>query len=214
MKYKRYFVLATGGIIAFLLRGSAFSQAPSAATTKSPVQTPAPRVFSSPCLPVIDVCDLLKQYESLTHLKIIRDNFVQGKLSINDVSGLAPAKAIEVIERTLFTDGFAITQIDSDTVEVSGFGKNPRSIGVPVVSDAKELPNQERLVSFVFGFKYRNCREMQQMFLRYLMPEQPYTSLIADAKGNTLLVTERTSVVRSLIEIASKMDVPEAKKEP
>jgi general secretion pathway protein D len=209
MKCKRYSVLVTGST-AFLLALPVFSQPPSATTSESPT----PGILSSPCLPVIDVCELLKQYESVTHLKIIRDNFVQGKVSINEISGLAPEKAIEIIERTLFTNGFAITQIDSDTVEVSGAGKNPRSIGVPVISDPKELPNRERLVSFIFGFKYRNCQEMRQIFFQYLLPQQPYTSVIADAKGNTLLVTERTSVVRSLIKIAAKMDIPEAKKEP
>src|SRR5947209_281121 len=71
---------------------------------------PSPRSLSTPCQPLVDVCELLNRYAALTHLKIIRDNFVQGKVSIDDTAGLPAERAIEVIERTLFADGFAITQ--------------------------------------------------------------------------------------------------------
>src|SRR3954471_13295496 len=109
--------------IPLMRANSAFAQSPSpngsAAVVKSPLQSAAPRTYSSPCCDVIDVCDVLAKYASLTHFKIIRDNFVQGKVSIVGVSSLQPEKAIEMIDRTLFSDGFAITQIDSDAVEVT-----------------------------------------------------------------------------------------------
>ncbi len=195
---------------------SAFGQSPTATAAKSTPQTPAPspRAYSTPACRVVDVCDLLEEYASLTHLKVIRDNFVQGKISIEDVSRLPAEKAVEIIERTLFSDGFAITQIHPDTIEVTGTGKSARAIGIPVISDPKTLPTQERLVSFVFGFKYRSAQEMQQLFMQHLSPPRTWTSLLAEPKSNTLLVTERTSVIRRLIEIAQKMDVPDWKKEP
>jgi type II secretory pathway component GspD/PulD (secretin) len=130
------------------------------------------------------------------------------------ISPRAPEKAIEIIERTLFSDGYAITQIDSDTVEVTGTGKSARSIGIPVISDPKALPTHERLVSFVFGFKHRSAEEMRQLFLHQLSPLQTWTSVLAEPKSNTLLVTERTSVIRRLIDIAAKMDVPDWEKKP
>jgi type II secretory pathway component GspD/PulD (secretin) len=199
-----------------LLATSAFGQAPSASPSPpnaKPPQSPAPHVYSSSC-PVVDVCDVLAKYAALTHLKITRDNFVQGKVSIDDVSGSDTEKAIEIIERTLFSNGFAITQIDSDTVEVTGTGKSARSIGIPVISDPKALPTHERLVSFVFGFKYRNAKEMQQIFAMHLSPPQTWTSFLAEPSSNTVLVTERTSAIRKLIDIAVKMDVPDWKKQP
>jgi type II secretory pathway component GspD/PulD (secretin) len=143
---------------------------------------------------------------------MIRDNFVQGKVCMDDVSKLPPEKAIEIIERTLFANWYQLTQIDPDTVEVTGTGRTARSIGVPVISDAKALPNRERIVSFVFGFKYRDAHEMQQIFGQYLSPPQPWTSFIAEQKSNTLLVTERTSIIRRLIDIVAKLDVPDWKK--
>jgi type II secretory pathway component GspD/PulD (secretin) len=203
-------LIATAAVASALAQSPSASPSPPAA---KPAPSPAPHVYSSSCA-VVDVCDLLAKYAALTHLKITRDNFVQGKVSIDDVSGLPPEKAIEIIERTLFSDGFAITQIDQDTVEVTGLGKNARAIGPPVITDPKALPTHERLVSFVFGFNYREAKEMQQIVAQHLSPPQSYTSFIVEPKSNTLLVTERTSVIRRLIDIVVKMDVPDWKKEP
>jgi type II secretory pathway component GspD/PulD (secretin) len=202
--------------VAAALVSSGLSQTPGAAGLKAPSESPSPspRSHSTPDCRVVDVCDLLQQYGALTHLKVIRDNFVQGKVSIDDVSGLQRDKAIEIIERTLFSDGFSITDVDPNTVEVTGTGKNARAIGVPVFNDVKALPTQERLVSFVFGFKYRDAKEMQQIVAQHLSPPKMYTSFIVEPKSNTLLVTERTTVIRKLIDIIAKMDVPDWKKEP
>jgi type II secretory pathway component GspD/PulD (secretin) len=202
--------------IVVTLANSGSSQSPTATAVKASSETPgpSPRTYSTPSCRVVDVCDLLEQYASLTHLKVVRDNFVQGKVSIDDVGGLPREKAIDIIERTLFSDGFSITQIAPDTVEVTGTGKNARAIGVPVISDPKALPVHERLVSFVFNFKYRSAEEIQQVFGQYLSPPKTYTSFVAEPKSNTLIITERTSVIRGLIETAAKMDVPDWKKAP
>jgi type II secretory pathway component GspD/PulD (secretin) len=161
----------------------------------------------------VNVCEVLDQYASLTHLKLIRDNFVQGEMSLN-VTGLSPEKTIDIIERTLFSNGYSIVQVDTDTVEIVGTGRTPRTIGVPVLADPKELPKQERIISYVFGFKYRNAVEMQQIFGQYLSPRNTWTSFQASSKSDTLLVTERSSVIRSLLEVTAKMDVPDAKEKP
>jgi type II secretory pathway component GspD/PulD (secretin) len=210
--------ILTASAIAVVLVNSGTAQTPSASpaasTAKSLPQIPMSRGYEPPCHQVVDVCDVLAQYASLTHLKIIRDNFVTGKVSLDDVSKLPPEKAIEIIERTLFSNWYQLTQIDPDTVEVTGTGKSARSIGIPVISDGKALPAHERLVSFVFGFKYRDAQEMRQFFGQYLSPPQPWTFFYAEPKSNTVLVTERTSVIRQLIDIAAKMDVPDWQKKP
>ena len=205
------------GCVSFLLLNSVFGQNPSgspAPTAAKSLDSPATGTLPPPCAPRVDVCDLLGRYALLTRLKVIRDDSAQGQVSIDDVAGPAPEKAIQIMERSLFANGFTITDIDAETIEVSGMRKNPRAIGIPVVSDAKDLPKRERLVSFVLVFKHQNAEELQQALGQYLSPPQAYTSLLAMSKTNMLLITDRTSVVRRLIEIAAHMDVPNAKKEP
>jgi type II secretory pathway component GspD/PulD (secretin) len=184
------------------------------AQTASPPKLPSPppaRSFSTQCQSV-DVCDLVAQYGSLTHFKIVRDNFVSGKVSIDDLSGFEREKRIQMIERSLFANGYAIVQVDPDTVEIVGTGKNARTEGIPVIGEPNALPNHERVVSYVFRFKYRSAVEVQQQLGQYLSPPKPYTSFLAEAKSNTLIITERTSVIRRLLEIVAKLDVPDWQK--
>jgi hypothetical protein len=199
-----------------MLVRSAAAQTPSPAATAQIVPQPsAPYISSQPCPPVLDVADVLTQYASLTRLEIIRNYLlVQGKVSIDDVSGLAPQKAISIIEHSLFSCGFAITQNDPGKVEVSGLSAAIRTIGTPLLSDRTALPTHERVVSFIFRFMYRDAKEMQQIFGQYLSPPQSYTSLLAEPNGKTLVVTERTSVIRGLFDMVAQMDVPDWKSEP
>jgi type II secretory pathway component GspD/PulD (secretin) len=147
-------------------------------------------------------------YESLTHFKIIRDNFVQGRINISVAEPVSSAKAIEIIERTFFADGFAIIQVAPDTVEIVGTGRNSRGNGVPTISDPTQLPEQERVVSYLFQFKYADAKKVQQLFAQYLSPPKSYTSFLRAEDTNTLWVTERTSVIRQLLVTAGKIDVP------
>jgi type II secretory pathway component GspD/PulD (secretin) len=175
----------------------------------TPSTTPASVTLN---FPATDVRNILSLYESLTHFRIIRDNFVQGKVMISVAEPLPPEKAIEIIERTLFTNGFSIIQVDANTVEINGPGKNPRANGVPTFSNASELPTQERLVSFLFKFRYTDCAKMRELFKQHLLPVKMYTSFFCADDANALWVTERTSVIRQLLVAAEKLDVPPARR--
>ncbi len=177
----------------------------------NPTPSPAPALVTLN-FPETDVREILPLYESLTHLKVVRDNFVQGKITVSVAEPVEPAKATEIIERTLFANGLGIIQIDPDTIELSGHGKNPRAVGIPTISDPAQLPTQERLVSYLFTFRYVDPQMIQEAFQHYLAPPQPYTSFVP--VGGALWVTERTSVIRQLLIAVQKMDVPPTERSP
>lgn len=154
-----------------------------------------------------DIREVLPLYESLTHFKIIRDNFVQGKISISVAEPVTTEKAIEIIERTFFADGYAIIQIASDTVEIIGSGASAKTRGIPTVGQPNQLPVHERLVSYFIKFEHIDACEAQSLFTQYLSPLRAYTSFTQVKGANALWVTERTSVIRQLIEAAKKIDV-------
>jgi type II secretory pathway component GspD/PulD (secretin) len=209
------------GWVALFVNQHAFGQKPTPipsrsatketqAAEKIPAAAPTPY---SPCNPVVDVCDVLKQYAALTHFRVIQDNFVGGKISL-DVSGQPPEKAIDTIERTLFADGYQIVQIDPETVEIVGPGKNARNVGVQIITDAKDLPRGERVVSYLFKLSFSDVTELQQVLGQYLSPPQTYTSFLALPKSKALLITERTSVIRRLVELIAVIDVAGTPKAP
>ena len=164
--------------------------------------------------PNTDVNEVLSLYESLTHFKIIRDNFVQGKINISVAQPVTAEKAIEIIEGTLFANGFAIIQVQPDTVEIVGTGRSGRSSPIPTISEPEQLPTHERLVSYLFRFKHARAKDVQNLFAQYLAPPRMWTSFLVSEGTNTFWITERSGIIRQLLIAAEKIDVPPSREQP
>ena len=161
--------------------------------------------------PNSDVADVLRFYEQLTGKKLVMDNFVQGKVNIFIAKEVPREEAIKIIEMNLLLNGYSlIPSEDSDIVKVIGTGKNPRTTGVPVISDETEIPDGDHVISYLFKLRYADPQELQQALGQYLSPPQPYTSFLALPKAGAILVTENSSVIRTLARIIDQVDVPPA----
>ena len=91
-----------------------------------------------------------------------------------------------------------------------GTGKNPRTTGVPIISDESQIPDGDHVISYLFKLRYADPQELQQVLGQYLSPPQPYTSFLALPKSSSLLVTENSSVIRALVHIIDQVDIPPA----
>ena len=161
--------------------------------------------------PNSDVADVLRFYEQLTGKKLVMDNFVQGKVNIFIAKPVPREEAIKIIEMNLLLNGYSLVPSeDSDIVKVIGTGKNPRTTGVPVISDETEIPDGDHVISYLFKLRYADPTELQQALGQYLSPPQPYTSFLALPKAGAVLVTENSSVIRTLARIIDQVDVPPA----
>jgi general secretion pathway protein D len=161
--------------------------------------------------PNSDVADVLRFYESLTGKKLIMDNFVTGKINIFISKDVPREEAIKIIEMSLLLNDFSLVQSeDGDVVKVIGVGKNPRTTGVPVISEETEIPDGDHVISYLFKLRYADPQELQQALGQYLSPPKPYTSFLALPKAGAILVTENSSVIRTLARIVDQVDVPPA----
>jgi general secretion pathway protein D len=160
--------------------------------------------------PNSDVDDVLRLYEQLTGKKLVKDNFVQGKVSIFISKDVPREEAIKIIEINLLMNGFSLIPSDDDIVKVIGTGKNPRTTGVPIISDASQIPEGDHVVSFLFKLRYADPQELQQVLGQYLSPPQTYTSFLALPKASSLLITENSSVIRTISKIIDQVDIPPA----
>src|SRR6202045_936605 len=161
--------------------------------------------------PNSDGQDVLHLYEQLTGKKLVMDNFVQGKVNIFISKDVPREEAIKIIEMNLLLNGYSlIPSEDSDIVKVIGTGKNPRTTGVPVISDETEIPDGDHVISYLFKLRYADPQELQQALGQYLSPPQPYTSFLALPKAGAILITENSSVIRTLARIIDQVDVPPA----
>jgi type II secretion system protein D len=175
-----------------------------------PGLTPIPDRTVTLQYPNSDVADVLHLYENLTGKKLIMDNFVQGKVNIFLSRPVPRDEAIKIIEINLLMNGYSLVPAEGDIVKVIGSGRSPRGAGVPIVSDIADIPAGEHVVSFLFRLHYADPIELQQVIGQYLSPPQPYTSFLALPKSSSILITENSTVIRSLVNIIDQVDVPPA----
>ena len=161
--------------------------------------------------PNSDVADVLRFYEQLTGKKLIMDNFVTGKINIFIAKDVPREEAIKIIEMSLLLNDFSLVPSEEgDVVKVIGVGRNPRNTGVPVISEETEIPDGDHVISYLFKLRYADPQELQQALGQYLSPPKPYTSFLALPKAGAILVTENSSVIRTLARIVNQVDVPPA----
>src|SRR5712691_11440844 len=160
--------------------------------------------------PNSDVADVLRFYEQLTGKKLLMDNFVTGKVNIFISKKVPREEAIKIIEVSLLLNGYSLVPSEGDIVKVIGTGKNPRTTGVPIISDESEIPEGDHVISYLFKLRYADPTELQQALGQYLSPPQPYTSFLALPKAGAILITENSSVIRTLARIIDQVDSPPA----
>jgi type II secretion system protein D len=196
--------------------GSVFAQIPapqlppvSAATATATAPPGAPDMVTLQ-YPNSDVVDVLRLYETLTGKKLIMDNFVQGKVNIFINKPIPREEAIRIIEINLLLNKYSLVPAGGDLVKVIGTGQNPRTAGVPIISDEDQIPIGDHVISFLFKLRFADPTELQQVLGQYLSPPQAYTSFLALPKSSSILVTENSSVIRSLVNIINQVDIPPA----
>ena len=110
----------------------------------------------------------------------------------------------------LLLNGYSLVPAGDDIVKVIGTGQNPRTAGVPIISDEALIPTGDHVISFLFKLRFADPIELQQVLGQYLSPPQTYTSFLALPKSSSILVTENSSVIRSLVNIIDQVDIPPA----
>jgi type II secretion system protein D len=161
--------------------------------------------------PNSDVADVLHLYSQLTGKELVMDNFVQGKVNIFINRPIPRDEAVKIIEMNLLMNGYSLVPAEGgEIVKVIGTGKNPRTAGVPIISDDADIPSGDHVISFLFKLRYADPIEMQQVLGQYLSPPQTFTSFLALPKASSILVTENSSTIRSLVHIIDQVDIPPA----
>jgi len=153
---------------------------------------------------------IVVEYEKLTGKKVIMDINVMGTtMTISTSLPLTKTGAITFIEKSLLLNGYAFVPSGKDTVKLIaiGGGKDPRSEGVPFISDVSKLPDTDQVVNFVMEFTHIQPAEAATIIER-VMPLHEYGQLTPVEGTPVMLVSENASTIRSMAELRDKIDVP------
>jgi general secretion pathway protein D len=204
------FVLLASAAVTFAQRPPPAQSPIPTAPARSAAPTPNLQEHVKLQFPNSDVQDVLRYYEQLTGKRVIMDNFVNGKVNIFLTKDPTREEAIQIIQIALLMNGFSLVPEEPDIVKVIGTGKNPRTQGVPIISDQVDIPPGDQVVSYLFRLRYADPAELQQVIGQYLSPPSSYTSVLPLPKSSSILITENSTVIRGLSKIIEQIDVPPA----
>jgi len=151
-------------------------------------------------------------YSSLTRKKLILDSSLQGEqLRIISPEPLSKKEAIAFIEATLLLNGYALINIDSTTAKLinNGAGKSPTADGLKVYHNIRDLPPNEEICHFVLQLNHISGEDASKAF-QEVIKLHPYGAISAISNNSALIITENSTTIRSIHELAQVIDVPSA----
>ena len=149
-------------------------------------------------------------YTQLTGKKLILDSALQGEmLRIISPQMLTKKDAIAFIEATLLLNGYAIINVDATTAKLinqSG-GKSPTADGLKVYNSLRELPQNEEICHYVLPLQFVSADEASKAF-QQVIKLHAYGAMTGVSNDTALIITENSTTIRSICEIAQIIDVP------
>ena len=160
-----------------------------------------------------DIKDVLNMYEKWTGRHLIYSTQLVGPIRIAIAGQVPISEAVKIVEMTLLMNGFNVLPTEEPKIwKVTGTGQSPKSVGVPFVDREELLPAGEQTVMFLFKLQHADPAELATTIQNGILVPAPgaASSVTALPKAQSLLVTENTSIIRTLIRIVRAIDVEPA----
>jgi type II secretion system protein D len=181
---------------------------PLAAQTSAPSKPDDGVTMIWPNMPIGTVLD---NYEKLSGKRTIRQVELLGlpNISINVPGKIPVNEALGLIESTLLLNNVAFVPFDDKSVKVVSLGgaRNPRGEGLKVYASLKDLPAGESIVTFFLQLKYISAQDALNVLNPAVSPG-PATYMLAVPTAQAMIIQEKTTVIRQLVEMATLIDVP------
>ncbi|MFM2297110.1 MAG: hypothetical protein RL117_817, partial [Verrucomicrobiota bacterium] len=95
-----------------------------------------------------------------------------------------------------------------DKLTTATQGPKPGTGEIPLVTSAAALPIGDEVVRYVMTLKYMKPDEVLRVFQTVVTQFNSFGSIVAVPNASALIITENTSLIRALIELQAKIDVP------
>ena len=180
-------------------------QSPSAPPTSV---NPAGEKTTSIQFPHTSVNEVLNYYEQLTGKRIIRDSNLTGpELTIFAANEIPLTEAVAMIESSLLLNGYTLIPVDEKTVKILGPSRPVRTEGLPLYLEESQLPqNGDKLVSFYKPLRFLSPDEASRIIQGIIQVSPLYTSLVSVPNTSSLIITEKTPVIRKILAILEVID--------
>lgn len=159
----------------------------------------------------MEVPAVLRHYEGWTGKRIIMDGAVQSAtITILTNEPMADEEKAIFVEKSLLLNGFALIPAGGNLVKavvVPGVGGQPRSEGLEVFADPKDLPETDRIVAYVMRFDHLGA-EAAAAALTSIFPSHGYGTIVPFAQASSVVITDSSATIRRYLELKPHIDVP------
>lgn len=94
-----------------------------------------------------------------------------------------------------------------DVLVTAAGGANPKGEGLEVILDPADLPDDDRVVSYVMNLRVIKPDEVVRVFTTVIGQLGAYGSITPIPNAGAVVITEKTSLIRRLIELKEEIDV-------
>ncbi len=158
--------------------------------------------------PLMNGYVIAKHYRKWTGKRVILSKAAQAiEISFNQEAPLTYQQAADLLVKTCFLEGLVFVPSGEDEVKLLPAGNVRKAGGYPLVINAEALPNSEELVTYTMHFDHIGPEDALSIFTGVIAQVQSHGSIVAVPNTKTLLITENSQLIRTLIEIKNRIDV-------
>lgn len=155
--------------------------------------------------------DIIAQlYREWTGKRVIVSKAAQGvEISFVQSGPLTYGEAADLLVKTCFIEGLVFVPSGVNEVKLLPAPNVRKAGGYPLVTDQLLLPDSEELVSYVMAFENIKPEEAMSIFTGVVSQLDAHGSVVPVANANALIITENSQLIRTLIELKERIDIPQ-----
>ncbi len=164
--------------------------------------------------PKLNGDDLAELYRKFTGRRVtVSPEASQAEFRFVQRGPLSNREATLLLKKAALLSGFVFVPdpnpgLENHDILVLGSGQEkPGGQGTEVILDPADLPDDDRVVSYVMNLKVIKPDEVARVFTTIVGQLGPYGSITPIPNAGSVVITEKTSLIRRLIEIQQEIDV-------
>lgn len=119
-------------------------------------------------------------------------------------------EAVDLLKASCLMHGFVFAPGGDgwDKLTTANAGTKPQTSDIPLVTSPLGLPDGDQVVRYVMTLKHMKPDEVSRVFTSVVSQFNSYGSVVSVPNASALIITENTSLIRTLIDLQAKIDVP------
>lgn len=160
--------------------------------------------------PLMDGESIAMFYRKVTGKRVIVTKAAQAiEISFVQQAPLSYKEASDLLVKTCFLEGLIFVPSGPNEVKLLVAPSVRKAGGYPLVADPSMLPDSEELVSYVMTLDNVRPEEAMSIFTGVISQLDAHGSIVPVANANALIITENSQLIRTLIAIKDRIDIPQ-----